>query len=228
MRSTSEPGTCQGISIAELALFTILTIFLIVPSAVAQTLPQPTAPNGCGTGWNRYFVPDSIPLFQCQFKSCCDNHDVCYGKCESSVAGVCEYRRCRNGGDLFGKDFCMTDERMLKLQVMANVRRKQCDSSFYTDLRAANPGKMVCAAFAVVYREAVKEFGGDAFIGAERFDGPPQSQADYEAAIREFFRSGSEEQFKRLVEGADAGNPVVNLKKDIRFSRTSGLTNAPH
>ena len=89
MRSTSEPGTCQGISIAELALFTILTIFLIVPSAVAQTLPQPTAPNGCGTGWNRYFVPDSIPLFQCQFKSCCDNHDVCYGKCESSVAGVC-------------------------------------------------------------------------------------------------------------------------------------------
>lgn len=116
---------------------------------------------------------------------------------------------------------------MLKLQVMANVRRKKCDRSFYTDLQAANPGKMVCAAFAVVYREAVKEWGGDVFAGAERFDGPPQSQADYEAAIREFFRFGSEEQFKKLVEGAEAGNPVVNLKREIHFSRTSGLTNAP-
>jgi len=218
--------SCQGLLIGELMLVPIVAVFLIGAPAAAQTLSAPSVPNGCGTGWNRYLVPDSIPLLKCQFKSACDKHDGCYGRCETSVDGVCEYRRCRRGGDLYGKDICMTDERLLNLNVMASIRRKQCDGSFHSDLRAANPGNIVCAAFAIVYREAVKAFGADVFIGADRFDGPPQSQDEYEGAIREFFRAGSVQQFEKLVEGADSGNPVVNFKKAIYYSRSSGLINA--
>ena len=41
--------------------------------------------NGCGTGWNNWLVPDSIPVLQCKFTEACNQHDLCYGNCEGRV-----------------------------------------------------------------------------------------------------------------------------------------------
>jgi hypothetical protein len=193
-------------------------------SAIAQ-LSTPTAPNGCGSGWSRFFTPNSLPLLKCEFKSSCDGHDVCYGRCETSFTGECEYRRCRPGGDLHNKSECQSDERLGNLQARATVRRQTCDQAFYRQLRTVNAGRTVCEAFAIVYRDAVKNFGAGFFSGIDTFEGPPQPQAEYEGAIREFFENGSEAQFRQLVQAADQDRPIVNLKRPISFSRNEGLTN---
>jgi hypothetical protein len=204
----------------------VLCTFLFPSTSVfGQLSMTPTAPNGCGSGWSLYFVPNSIPIAKCEFKSACDAHDLCYGKCETSIHGICEYRRCRAGGDLYGKSQCKTDERLIRVQIAAQERRRACDATFYSGIRTINPGKAVCAAFALVYRDAVKTFGLANFAGADVFEGPPQDQASYEAAIREFFLTGTDEQFQRLVEGAEAGKPVVNMKRPIRFVPGKGLVN---
>ena len=215
MLSTSKFG---------LHLLVILTCMVWSAASIAQTLP-----NGCGSGWSTYLVPNSLPIVRCQFKQACDEHDLCYGKCETSTADKCEYRRCRPGGDLYKSDECITNPRLINAMAEATSRRQTCDSSLSERIRALNTAKAVCAAFAIVYRDAVKAFGDGAWAGADlfQFQGPPPDQAAYEEAIREFFKNGKEEQFARLVQGADAGRPVVNLKKAIKFSPTAGLVNVP-
>lgn len=186
---------------------------------------MPSSPNGCGTGWNRYLVPDSIPVLQCDLHTACNSHDVCYAKCETTLEGDCEYRRCRKDGDLQGNAKCKTDLRLQLLNAKAVERRLQCDISLAKDIQDNNSGKWVCKAFALIYREAVKNWGEDAFLGASQAGEISQSRESYEAAIKEFFKDGTEAQFRALVESAEAGKPMVDMKKDIDFTPESGLVN---
>jgi len=194
-------------------------------TAFAQQAARTSVPNGCGGKWSRYFVPDSVPIAQCDFRAACYDHDICYAKCENSLTGDCEYRRCLPGGDLHSKRVCFEDERLISLAVRAEERRKVCDNNFYNNLRRDNRGKWACSAFAVVYRDAVKTFGGTNFVGLDPFEGPPQSQVEYEGAIREFFAKASERDYQRLVEADAAGKPLVNFKRRLRYSEGRGLHN---
>lgn len=198
-------------------------LFAFASVSIAQ---QKSLPNGCGTGWNRYFVPDSIPVLQCNFKEACNAHDNCYARCEDRIDQECEYRRCRPGGDLDGKPVCFTDARYLTLANEAGQRRKVCDMRFYSDIRKLNIGKMSCRAFAVIYRDAVKLWGGSAFIGVEQAPELTQQQQDYEKAIRDFFVQGTEAQFKRIVEEDEAERKVVDMKRNVQFTKESGLVNS--
>ncbi len=203
-------------------ILAVMAILICRGAAVAQST------NGCGSGWNVWLVPDSIPLADCSFGGSCDRHDVCYGHCDGQTIGACAYLRCKNGGDLHGSDQCKTDMSLLTSQVDAAKRRVGCDAKFYADLRAANLGKMVCAALAIVYRDAVKEWGDAAFSGAGGMPIPPawkQPQQDYNAAIRDFFREGSAAQFDAFVRSNDAHRPNVLLSRPLRFDAEAGLVN---
>jgi len=207
-------------------LFCFLLSIITSTSILAnQEASEKTSPNGCGTGWNRYFVPDSIPIVQCSFEVACDEHDICYGKCENSITGDCEYRRCREGGDLYKNTKCKTDENILHSGVKAGLRRLQCDTEFYQKLRTINKGKFVCEAFAIVYRDAVKNWGEGAWNGIARFEGPTQDQDEYEKAIRDLFSKGTEEQFKGIVDADITGSKSINLKRPIKYDSIKGLVN---
>lgn len=185
-----------------------------------------SAPNGCGTGWNRYLVPNSIPILQCEFKEACNTHDTCYARCEKSLDGDCEYRRCRPGGDLAGNAICWTDERYLSLANKARQRRNTCDANFHSDLLKLNAGRYVCHAFAVIYRDAVKIWGDGPFIGIDPAPNLTQQREDYEKAIRDFFIGGTEPQFRRIVEEDKTGRQTVDMKRNIRFTPDKGLENS--
>lgn len=185
--------------------------------------------NGCGTGWNTWLVPDSIPVVYCRFESACNKHDVCYGKCEGKArdksALECEYLRCREGGDLHGSITCETNVKLRDLIVEADGRRKKCDTGLYNNIRGDNRGNFACYAFAVVYRDAVKIWGKGSFFGVDPAGRVlNQPKAEYDAAIREFFRQGTSEQFKQLVSGP-GGKPSVDLGQPIRFDPARGLVN---
>lgn len=202
-------------------------------AVVAQSQPAKDAlavTNGCGTGWNTWLVPDSIPLAACQFKQACDAHDVCYGRCEGRAADTkapeCAYLACVDAGELFETFRCESDARLLRLKTLAEIRKKACDDDLYKKIRALNPKKAVCAAFAVVYRAAVKKWGKGAFRGLDPSGRMlNQPRAKYDAAIREFFRLGTQEEFEHLARSFDEDKPSVDLAKPIAYDSDAGLHN---
>lgn len=189
------------------------------------------AVNGCGTGWNTWLVPDSIPVLQCTFEQACNGHDVCYGKCEGKVrdtsAPECEYLRCREGGDLVGTSRCNgSDLTMAALLGSAQQRRLGCDNRLSLSIRTQNQGKPVCQAFGLVYRFAVRQWADGAFRGIDESGKYlEQTRADYDGAIREFFKSGSEDEFRRFVASIDETKPLVNLSEPIKYEKGRGLVN---
>jgi hypothetical protein len=204
-------------------LITALTLILLVFTSSTHASDKDSSkslPNGCGSGWNRYLVPDSIPVVQCKFKDACNTHDICYSTCEGRLDKECEYRRCRRGGPK-----CDTDERYLSLAVEAAQRRNKCDNNFYADIVKLNKDRLSCRAFAVIYRDAVKLWGDGNFIGIESVPTLTQSQQDYEKAIRDFFANGTDEQFKKIVDADNAKKKAVDMKRNIRFTQKGGLEN---
>ncbi|MCA3061090.1 MAG: hypothetical protein ING69_02565 [Rhodocyclaceae bacterium] len=107
----------------------------------------------------------------------------------------------------------------------ASARRAKCDQALYKDIYEQNDKRMACRAFAVIYRYAVKTWGDDKFLGADAGAVITQSREEYEKAIRDFFENGTEEQFKRIVEEDAANRQVVNMKRNIGFSKEKGLVN---
>jgi hypothetical protein len=183
-------------------------------------------PNGCGSGWSVYIVPDSIPLANCTFRAACDEHDGCYGKCEGRVkdrsAPQCAYLRCRKGGDLYASLKCKTDATLTKLERDAQKRRSKCDTEIGAKIREINKGRPVCQAFAYVYEKAVREFGDPHFEGIRATaNAPDQSQDDYDRAIREFFLHGSKEEFAAF----NARPP--SFAEPLKYERGKGLVNIP-
>lgn len=211
----------------QLIIFLILIISFTGNNSNAQSLSSdvPIA-NGCGSGWSLYFVPDSIKLAECSFKAACDQHDICYGKCEKSFVGECEYRRCQAGGDLYKNNECKINENLLILMVKANQRKRVCDADLCDKIRKINKGKPICEAFAIVYRDAVRYFGKDKFLGIDGADfNLNQSEKEHLKAIHDFFKNGNEEQFKKLYEFFDSGMPIIDFKKPIIFDDNKGLVN---
>jgi hypothetical protein len=206
----------------------VIFIAVLVPKASAQSTAPLTEVDGCGTGWNTWLVPDSLPLLQCNFQSACNKHDQCYGKCEGRAldpkAPHCEYLRCRKGGDLAGSQTCNTNVRLVRVNLAAMERRQKCDVAFEVDIRTDNVRKPVCHAFARVYRLAVKYWGEGAFIGIDplgRTLGQPMDQ--YMGAIREFFEKGTPQQFEEWAK--TTGEPAVDFNAPIRFDPARGLVN---
>lgn len=182
-------------------------------------------PNGCGSGWSVYLVPDSIPVAHCNFKGACDEHDGCYSKCETSTADQCEYRRCQSGGDLFNNAVCLTDPKFHALWDGAMQRKADCDRRLELKIRADNPQQAVCAAFAIVYRKAVQAFGKSVFAGFQTAAQLTQTPEEYQQAIRDFFRYGTEEQFQDLVNKEEQGELDVDFQRDLKYSKVQGLRN---
>lgn len=205
-------------SLALLAAF-------VVAGATAQTS------NGCGSGWNVYLVPDSLPLAGCVFRPSCDRHDACYGACEKAVIAdddaTCAYRRCRSGGALFGAAICETffyedSERQ------AQQRKQRCDRDFYADLRGLNRGLTVCEAFALLYTRAVEMFGQSAFRGVAPPGGKPGElpfTEESRRAISDFFAQADEQQLQQLIRDLERPQPVLDPTQPLVFEPGRGLRN---
>jgi len=208
-----------------------LSVFALLLSAALAEDAQKNAellrssPNGCGAGWSIYLVPDSIPLLKCTFKAACDGHDNCYGKCTGRAldpaAPECEYLRCRTGGDLFNSAKCLNNIKMIKLAVEAQKRRKTCDVGLGSDIIAGNIGRPVCQAFGYAYEKAVKSFGDPNFIGIDNVASTlTQPKEEYEAAIREFFRKGTDAEFAKF------NTSPPSFEAPLKYVEGQGLTNA--
>jgi hypothetical protein len=128
------------------ALTIVISLFLATVGS-ARSEAQTCQANGCGpSGWLGTVVPNRIA--NCTFKAACDNHDVCYSRCESC-------------GDLHGKQECDgTCE-------MKRERKTKCDADFRNQIVQANLGKSHCRAAATAYYLAVT-YGGCAFFRAIR------------------------------------------------------------
>ena len=215
---------CLFVRFAGLLLLSLLCATAHADDAKSNAELLKSQPNGCGSGWSVYLVPDSIPLAHCTFRAACDGHDDCYGKCEGRVqdrrAPQCEYLRCREGGDLYNSPRCQSDPKFAKLDREAQKRRSKCDAKIGAKIREINEGKPVCQAFAYVYENAVKRFGDPYFKGI-RISSLLQSKDDYDAAIREFFRRGTPAEF----EAFNAHPP--SFDGDLSYEPGKGLINVP-
>jgi hypothetical protein len=189
-----------------------------------------TAPNGCGTGWNRYLVPDRIKLVGCEFKAACDAHDICYGACESGGAQAkesqCEYLRCQSGGNLHGQAIC-DDAQFRKLRIASVNRRAECDGKFLIKLQEINPEKPHCTLFTALYPFAVRVLGGKAFIGADSLDAQysEEEKRKYAEALNQLFEKWPQEKLRQFEADFKAGNTKLDMTKPIRFDATRGLIN---
>jgi hypothetical protein len=184
--------------------------------------------NSCGSGWNEYLVPDQIPVLRCDFGSSCAAHDTCYSKCLTTTDGDCAYRRCQKGGDLHQSAKCEADEALLKSWSKAQERKLTCDIDFYEAMRRANQGRWACEALAIVYRDAVKQWGEGFFGGFGQTAAVAawqQPQADYDRALATFFKEGQEADFRRFVEANDSGKATANLCGRLAFTASRGLHN---
>ncbi|MBB5206860.1 hypothetical protein [Chiayiivirga flava] len=204
---------------------------LIVPAIVNAddlTTNSEAVSNGCGTGWNRWLVPDSIPMVKCDFVAACHNHDVCYGKCEGRArdpkAPECAYLLCKPGGAKEGSRECVSSVAMTHSITDAEIRRNRCDVALGNEIIANNGNRRVCLTFANVYRNAVKRWGADAFQGIG--DGGTilrQKRDDYDGAIRDLFRFGTEAEFERVDAAMARGD--LDLEKPIAYVRGRGIVN---
>ena len=204
-------------------------IILFLLAAIASNTHA--EPNGCGTGWNRYLVPNSVPLAACQFKVSCDQHDICYGKCGDLPADKrppqCEYLRCRPEGDLFRKQEC-GDVKFVELKKDADGRKRQCDAVFYTNIVNNNPEKPVCRAFAVIYRNAVQYFGGGAFAGIDGrvVGGLSRTQEERSrAAIDSLLTQLSSSELTEFSDALEKGDVQIDWRREVFFSKEKRLHN---
>lgn len=185
-------------------------------------------PNGCGSGWSTYLVPDKIALLQCTMKTACDAHDNCYSICEGRTDGICQYQKCRAGGELAGQDACLIQPALIQSAGAAMTRRAQCDVKLAETIIELNPSRWPCRAVAIIYREAVKLWGDGAFAGYGSDDTPAawkQSQGDYEAAIAAFLANSSEADFQKFVPAYEQGTHKVNFCGRLEYVDGQGLRN---
>jgi hypothetical protein len=217
----------MNVTVFARAFGTALIFAYCGQNALAQSDLLAPETNGCGSGWSTFLVPNSVRLLQCEFKTSCDAHDICYGQCEAHgmYAGdpKCEYLRCKAGGDLFKAQIC-DDVKFTALATAAQQRRKKCDDRLFEDIREANNRHPICEAFAIVYRKAVNYLGNPSFRGIDAF-GNRQPDADYRTQIERFFERGTDQQFENLIEDARGASSSVNFGAPLMYSPSKGLTN---
>jgi hypothetical protein len=109
---------------------------------------------------------------------------------------------------------------LTRLAVEAQKRRKLCDIAIGSKIRLINPGRPVCQAFGYVFEKAVRRFGDAHFQGIDPIPQTlTQSKADYDAAIREFFRQGTVAEFETF----NARPPSLDLP--LQYIKGKGLVN---
>lgn len=198
--------------------------------AIAHTVALAQEVNGCGTGWNRYVVPDRLKIIGCEFKQSCDNHDRCYGACSHGAPGSalpqCEYLRCEANGDLFGTKTC-DGIRFKRLRIKAEERRAKCDANFMVDIPKLNPGNARCTLFSAIYPSAVRILGQRACVGIDALQTAwTDAQKDaYAKAINDLYLQWSEERIERYVGALRRGDISVDFGKPIVFDFNLGLKN---
>jgi hypothetical protein len=213
----------------------IFAIFFWLTIASPGIRAQSSAPNGCGSGWNTYLVPDSIPIMNCKFENSCNKHDACYGKCIAGTPDAsnpaCRYLQCRSGGSLAGQSIC-SSKQFKQLAIDASKRRLACDLSFYTDLLKDNPKNLACQTFSALYREMVMVFGSDSFLGA----GADSELALYqwstpyetEQAIGDILSYGSRDHLISTIQRLNSSNShgkKLDLSKPVVYDKQLGLVN---
>lgn len=204
---------------------TYILVFIVALSVSGNGHAQP---NGCGSGWSTYLVPDKIALLQCTMKSSCDAHDNCYSVCEGRTDGICQYRKCRVGGELAGQDACLIQPALLQSAGAAMTRRAQCDVKMAEGIIEANPNRWPCRAVAIIYREAVKLWGDGAFAGYGSNETPAawkQTQGEYEAAIAAFLAKANEADFKKFVQSYEQGKDKLNFCGRLQYVDGEGIKN---
>jgi hypothetical protein len=212
--------------VAMVAILNFPTFGIAQNSGKHNSAEVQDLPNGCGTGWNKYLVPNSVPILQCQFLDACNSHDVCYGRCTTSSTGECAYLRCQKGGDLFNSPQCLSSAELVYSIASARKRRQQCDNALYGDIVKLNNGKTVCTLFATVYRDAVKNFGANAFAGIEDVkSGVRQSESDYNLQIRELFLIGTEDEFNKTYLRLESNGGGLKLNRPLKYVKGEGLLN---
>lgn len=118
----------KAVIIIFIFYFLQLPIVSLADSKVTYSQKELPDTNGCGTGWNTWLVPDSIPVLQCKFTEACNQHDLCYSNCEGhsldSNYPECEYLRCKVGGDLYDKDETCINHHFRQLFIDERARKK--------------------------------------------------------------------------------------------------------
>src|SRR5204862_545076 len=113
LMSAMREGAVSAIPNVSTVLLTLALILLSTFPGSAQDVSPQCKPNGCGpSGWLGSLVPDWIG--RCQLKKACDQHDVCYSRCDC--------------GDLIGKPECQGRCRD-KLD-----RKRACDRELEKDI----------------------------------------------------------------------------------------------
>jgi hypothetical protein len=209
----------------KLMPFMTLCLFLVSSLASSQG-PIGAASgtvNGCGSGWNQPIVPDRIKIAACEFKPACDTHDLCYGECDSSIVGKCEYRRCLKNGDLNGTQACF-ESPFLQNIVAARDRRLVCDINMRTGIGQLNANKSICVVFGWVYFEAVRLRGEVSFVGA---GAGPVSKAildNNDTQIERFIKDGTDAEFDKFIKALEE-NKGPNFRDSLRYRPGQGLGN---
>lgn len=187
--------------------------------------------NGCGTGWNRYLVPDRIKILGCEFRAACDSHDICYGKCSNygkdSSPPQCQYLRCEKGGDLWGTEVCDSVP-FKKNRIAADLRRAECDAKFMINISKLNPENRRCDIFSGFYPFVVRALGGNNFLGMENSPTASLSEAErieYANAINLAFSTLPDDELAEIFEQTQGDKPTLDLSKPIEFDPRFGLRN---
>ncbi len=142
---------------------TFFAAFLLLMPSLAIAAPQCKA-NGCGPdGFIGRLVPNHF-FHECEFRPCCDSHDVCYG-------------RCLDCGDLHGSPACNDPAQRA-------ARKTVCDDALYNDINRVNANNLLCKGFAFAYWSAVSLAGGGFFQGiVMTAAGEAKFRADFDAAL---------------------------------------------
>lgn len=207
------------------------TYFIPLVAGLASCAAYAQETNGCGTGWNRYLVPDRIKLIGCDFKQACDSHDVCYGKCSTYEPGKapkqCEYLRCETNGDLVGRPICDSIG-FRENRIAAEERRAKCDATFMIDISRTNPDNPRCDFFSGLYPFAVRVLGGKNFLGMDSLDQVSMSETDktlYAKAINELLETWPDNKISDLANKIRKGTSGIDLSKPLFFDPEKGLVN---
>jgi hypothetical protein len=193
---------------------------------------QSTLPNGCGSDFSKYIVPDRVA--NCTMKSACDLHDICYSKCATHAQikanpQECFYRSCEPGEENHGKDACSP----MKVQGLLQEREKRrasCDVKLFADIARTNDDKLQCRAIGRIYERAVIVLGSTSFFGTTTSSGKftREQRANYKKALDDFLANATPEQIIRLGDQLQAGGTGLDLDKPLKYDKNTGtLSNVP-
>jgi hypothetical protein len=211
----------------------LLRITSLVLGLTVASITSAQSTNGCGSGWNTYLVPDSLPLGICNFEQSCNNHDVCYGKCDTASTDSaeqnprCAYLQCKKGGRHFEDDSVCSQSIYKTSEIEAKKRKATCDSRFYSEIADFNNSRPICVAFAALYSKAVQKFGEGAFMGAAPAEGTnenalPISRGNMRA-FEQFLKEAGDSELKKVIEDIKKPSTQIDPSRPLRFEKGKGL-----